>query len=219
MRPKMNDVNPFSVYRLTLMGTRVLICMMMTMSGCQMADNHGDGNGLKADSSQIDSILRDEQALVKIDSVFPFNRATEIELFSFLHFADPLRDGEIDDGLDNYRGVSRETFELKKWKYRKILDKKNYGELFAILNGNQCSEEGGMIIKLVYSANNAIIFRENGKAFTFLELDFDCGRVKFPEGHEFGSFCLAKVAELEQFFVKMGMEFYTNKRRKGRKSY
>ncbi len=62
-----------------------------------------------------------------------------------------------------------------------------------------------------YAPKNAILFLDSrGRAFAFIEIDFDCRKVRYSSQHvEHGIFCNDKFQMLKTFFARAGIQYGT----------
>jgi len=128
----------------------------------------------------------------KPESTFPFNKSDKIELVSYgaklnLHSDNELiRDGK---------------FMVKEIKQRVTLNKAQTDSLFSILYNFEKIKKGSEEpLADCYNPRHCIVFYQDGRAISFLEICFDCRKRRMPENLDFGESCDEKWCLLQNFF-------------------
>lgn len=139
---------------------------------------------------------------------YPFNLSVEVQLVSFKENTDTVGN-EIEYGKDSLPRLHdsicySKLSEIKALTFAQVDSLTdifyNYGYLGKVYTGS---------MPLCYNPRNAILFIDkNGKAFEFIEICFECERIKgSSEKISLGEMCDEKLNMIKNIFKNAGIEY------------
>ena len=139
---------------------------------------------------------------------YPFDSAAQIKLVSWINEQDTTHIPEFisREGLP----MLNDTVCYSKLKELKVLNLTQVDSLTSVLYNYSY---GGRVytgsISDCYTPRNAILFlNTEGKTFEYLEICFECGRIKSSsEGMEKGDMCNEKMGMIKDFFERAGISY------------
>jgi len=135
-------------------------------------------------------------------TIFPFNKAFRIDVISF-------------DSILGKTPIDNDTIRYSKTKETVTLSTTNVNKLTDILyNYNYSKETNSFVIRTAacYYPRHAIVFlNKSNKIITFIEICFECRRVKTSLNKEnIGQFCEGKYDLIKEFFISIGIKNYND---------
>ncbi|RKR80860.1 hypothetical protein BDD43_0997 [Mucilaginibacter gracilis] len=174
----------------------------------------------KVEQYKAGCVHRNTYSAVQRLKFYPFNKATKVELVSFIGMS--ARNVLV----YVYDVDSAEQEPLKKikyWKYpfddykadtsqfieSKLLDKVQINKLTDILYniGERKANKYPYAGYKCYEPRNAIVFiNAEGKIFAYIEICFECKQIKIrPEKMKIGDFCDDKISIFKTYFASAGI--------------
>lgn len=137
-------------------------------------------------------------------SVYPFNKATKIEVFSCEPFI-----GEGSKWRINSSSINSGVFELEQYYEKISLSQLQTDSLFSILYNYQPKRLGNTFgVADCYNPRHSIVFYEGDKAIAFIELCLECSKTKTSKGYVLNGdfFCNGQWCHLYRFFKYIGLK-------------
>jgi hypothetical protein len=149
--------------------------------------------------------------LSKRMKLYPFNAASKIQMISWGERVDTTYGGS--DSYQYSFAQKNDTVCYSKCTEIITLNKNQIDELsFLMYNIGMKDTKSGLGESRCYEPRNAIIFLDKkGKILEYIELCFECFRVRHSENVSLGLMCAQKLDLLKELFRKVGIKHGTKK--------